>query len=273
MKRIILLVTAILFPSLWLTTPVKAENQAINLTGASGLPTNNFTSLKAEILGKQQSTPRRLRRLRFRLPDITAAGNREPLASRGSCSANSKSVTALIPPTNIGFTVAAHPTFFFDISQTSARSAEFALFNQDGKEIYTTTVELSKRSGVVSFSLPQEDATSVSLEVGERYQWYFALICNPNDRSQDIDVTGAIERKTPRAALANQLRRAAPHDRPAIYAQEGFWFDTIKTLADLRSANPNDSTLTQEWENLLRSVGLDRIAQNRVLGNLAPKNE
>jgi len=78
----------------------------------------------------------------------------------------------------------------------------------------------------------------------------------------------AVKRIELDSSLANQLQNAEPRDRSAIYAEKGIWTDAVSTLADLRKANPNDPQLEQDWDDLLKSVGLDRVAQATLVGSV-----
>lgn len=218
------------------------------------------------------------RRLGFRMPNVRPSRNRTAGASRGACDANIASPVALLPSEQrIGLTVDAYPTFLFNISQPSTASAEFILQEiQENKgettEVYATTVELPKTSGVISISLPQGKDNSQSLEVGKRYEWSFALICDDKDRGQDIILEGEIERVEPSATLTSALQKAAPKDRPSVYAEAGLWYNTVASLAKLRQERPNDSQLATDWATLLQSVGLDAIAQSPLVGSVDGRN-
>lgn len=229
------------------------------------------------------------RRFRFKVPNVRASGNRTAGASRGACPDHFASPVALLPPEQgIGLTVNPNPTFFFNISQPSTASAEFIVQEIQEKkgettapkdetttpkseiiiirEVYATTVDLPKTSGVISISLPQGEDSSQSLEVGKRYQWSFSLICDAQDRRQDIALEGEIERVEPSAELTSTLQKAAAKDRPSVYAEAGLWYNTVESLAQLRQQHPNDSELATDWAMLLQSVGLDAIAQSPLVG-------
>jgi hypothetical protein len=221
----------------------------------------------------------RLSRLRFKVRGIRPSMSREGGISRSpeasaSCAGGPVTVTSLLPKTNVAQlaaaekaeieienTVAERPTFFIHVSQTSAQEAEFILKKKIGEDKYGNpvydedkyidqTVALPKNPGIVSISLP---ADAEALEVGQSYYWAFQVICDPNERMKDVVVEGAVQRIQLDSTLANQLKRAVPRDRPALYADAGIWTDAVSTLFDLRKANPNDAQLRQDWEDLLKS--------------------
>ena len=175
-------------------------------------------------------------------------GRREPAAGRG-CGANIPNLplTALSPETNLGFTVAAYPKFFFYIPQTSATAVKFTLLKEDDNQVYEKTFPISRTSGIFNLRLP-DDKTLPPLVVGKNYHWYFQITC-PQLGSGDIYVDGWVQR----------LSRGR---------QNNLWYDTVATLAEKRRLHPDDSAIAAEWENLLRSEGLDKIAPQPLVGSL-----
>jgi hypothetical protein len=170
---------------------------------------------------------------------------------------------ALSPDTNLGLTTAAYPRFFWALPSTNAPLVEFTLYDVDAKQanrnlIYKTTFSITGEAGIASLSLPT-DVNLPPLKLGQDYRWSVALICNPADRSQDIIVDGWVQRVVPSSTVAQQLKHATPRDRPAIYAQNGLWFDTVETLLDQRCARPQDANLAASWAELMKSVNLEAI--------------
>ena len=202
-------------------------------------------------------------RLPFRLPGIKPSYRLEGGAARGSCSTEQIEMKALLPNTNIGYTTAQKPTELYQISKTSAQEAKFSLLNPNAKEnpfIYEKNFSLTGTGGVMSFTLPAETPTK---EESKEKQKKEALVCNTGDGDQggNTRIQGAITRVQPSPTFTSQLQAASPRDRVALYAEQGYWYDTLKALADLRSANPNDSNLVSEWEELLNSANLSTSAQ------------
>ena len=220
--------------------------------------------------GKEvQLAQRRRARIPFRVPNLKPSGNLSGGAARGgSCSADGGSkleIVPLVPTTKIGLTVAAKPTFFFQVSKSAAKEAKFSLLNQEGDEtIYEKMFLLTSTGGVMSITLP-EDAQA--LEVNKEYHWSVEVACNngDGDPGRNTRVERAVKRVAPEAAIAQELNNAAISDRVTIYTQAGYWYDTVKTLAQLRLDNPNDSTLKEDWTALLDEVGLNKIAQEPIV--------
>jgi hypothetical protein len=165
-------------------------------------------------------------------------------------------------PANQTLTVAANPTFFVYVSETTAKSAEFLLFNdqEQDNEVYQATLQLPtapsssvSTPGIVKVSLP----ANVSLETGKNYRWVFALNCiaPDGDLSGTLYVDGWIQRTELSPDLKTKIEQATPLEQAQLYAQARIWSETLMLASQLRSSKPD------EWEELLNSVGLTEIAQ------------
>jgi hypothetical protein len=224
------------------------------------------TQQQQPAFSQREALAQRRARLRFKVPGIRPSRNLEGGTARGGCGpvgANKIQMKALQPDSNIGLTTAGKPTFFFQISPTSVEEAKFILLNAKGDEIiYEQTFPLTKTGGVRSFTLP---ADAEALQPGKEYTWELVANCDPEDQKGNPRVQGSIKRIEPSQKLASDLARASMLERVALYADAGYWYDSLKTLADLRSTNPNDSTLINDWNDLLESAGLGKVAKEPLL--------
>lgn len=205
----------------------------------------------------------------LRAPRTTTAG-----AVRGSCTEETvnipgttkiekRPVTALWPKTDtekstyVGLTVSENPTLFFYVPTTDAKSAVITL-TEEGKDdvVYEKTFEISKSHGVVGLTL-SNNGDSSPLKLNKQYHWQFRLRCDPDEKTgADSVVDGGIKRVAQTSVLQNKLQKAAMADRPYIYAEAGYWTDTLKSLADSLAANPQDRLVKASWQDLLKSQGI-----------------
>ncbi|EGK85882.1 DUF928 domain-containing protein [Microcoleus vaginatus PCC 9802] len=184
---------------------------------------------------------------------------------RGGCASISQlGLTALVPTNKIGRTVFDYPTFFFYLPQTEAESAEFILQDQSGKQIYKQDLTISNLSGVIGVSIPANKNVP-PLEVGQSYTWNFTVICDAQDRSADQMESGTVRRVELSADIRRQLDQADPRQKTVIYAENGIWQDALSTLAAARRDQPNDTALKADWESLLDSVTLGKIAKEPIV--------
>lgn len=204
--------------------------------------------------------------IQFNGPSIGAPGNRESGASRSApCATSDRGLIALLPETNVGLTTEARPTFFAYLPPSSAKTAEFLLYEEGtDQEVYSTSLEINGASGIASVSLPS-GADTPSLAIGQRYYWYFTVVCDSDDRSGDMTVQGTIQRVPVSSNLARRLASAPPQEHPVIYAAEGIWQDALATLSTLNQSEPNNPNIRSNWNSLLSSVGLQDVADEQML--------
>ncbi|AFY44298.1 DUF928 domain-containing protein [Nostoc sp. PCC 7107] len=182
-----------------------------------------------------------------------------------ACIPGKKRLMALIPTLDLmQRTTASNPSFFFYVPQTSAPVMELVLSDEEDNIVYQKTLPTPTKAGIVSLNLP-ENSDVPSLKVGKTYHWDFSIICDRSDRQLDYVVSGSIQRIAPDAALMTQLEKVKPEEQAAIYALSGFWEDSLAILSELRKSSPNDLTIKNDWEDLLRSGGLEEIAQEPLV--------
>lgn len=244
-----------------------------------GLTSTRFSSVKAELAFQasnslQSQTPI----IRFAPPrddddppDTASGGTRGTCAQTAATTA--PEMAALIPETNRGLTLKSHPTFFLYVPPISANAILFTLKDENDSIRYQKIVPLSETQGIVSIELPKSE---LPLEIGKTYQWFAIALCQSDQDQPNADsemvytlndpwVQGWVRRVEPNPTLSHQLDQNTSLDLAAVYAANGIWFDTLATLAELRRAQPNNSTLAREWATLLNSVGLDAIASEPLI--------
>jgi len=215
-------------------------------------------------------------------------GGSHGAAIRGSCFKYQQNqegkmpLTALMPrnpltnrPVNQTLTVAANPTVFVYVPETTPLSAEdlvlaeFSVLDDQEKDVYKTTFRLPtvlssdlpnssvSTPGIVKLSLP----ANVSLETGKNYHWVFKLSCRKANADPNAEpnytryVEGWIQRTELSSELKAKIEQATPLEQAKLYATARIWSDTLMLAAQLRSSQP------AEWEELLKSVGLTEISQ------------
>ncbi len=234
--------------------------------------------------------------VRFVPPTVPPEGQRDAPKGRprggGTRGGDRLSLTALVPVTEetlaariagnqarlsneksvLALTVAEYPALWFYVpfALSGDRPITFVLQEyqgreHQGKEIYKTTFSVSQaQPGLVQFRLP---ANAAPLEIGKMYHWFFAI---SSDAEESVYVDGFIQRIAPPETLATQLQQSTPRDRAALYAANGIWHDALDTLAQLRTANPQDAKLTTDWENLFKAIGLNAIAKEPIVQCCTP---
>ncbi|MBD1903772.1 DUF928 domain-containing protein [Trichocoleus sp. DQ-A3] len=189
---------------------------------------------------------------------------------------------------NFGLTASESPTFFFFVSVSGKspndenlsrpQAVKFVLTDMDTDEEIYKTIVVPDAPGIISITLPKNEPKYL-LKVNKLYSWSFVVIFDLEGfaRSPDLpfyslDIGGVIQRIELNSSLIKELESAAPLERAILYAKAGIWHDALATLAQMRLSNPNDSIAKTEWEELLRSVGLNEIAEKPLLTCCQPDN-
>jgi hypothetical protein len=170
------------------------------------------------------------------------------------------SITVLLPQNSpVGRTVSARPTLYFYVPSTAARQAFFSIQDEQGNPLYHTTVSLSGNQGIIHVTLPAE---APELEIGKNYVSFFVPI-EPDDvlRPDSYSVTAWIKRVNPSDRPDNML---SPIDQAGQYAAQGVWYDTLNILASAYATDPGNPSIVQEWQDLLKQVGLGNIADQPI---------
>ena len=249
------------------------ESASPELALSRPMETDVSKTRSQERVGKNNSVV--VQTFNFQPPDRGAPGTRADAGSRGGCSHSpnqSQKLTALIPTTNWGETIAAHPTFWLYIP-TRPTTVEFLLTDEDSdKVVYEGKFPVTQGPGIVSFPLPE---TAPPLEEGKAYRWIFTFSCPPEQMSTSTNsnipvpptVSGVIARIAPSAELSQQLKNASLNEKLALYAENGLWYETLTELAQLRRTQPQNPQVAAQWMYLLQheAVKLNNISQEPIL--------
>jgi hypothetical protein len=203
-------------------------------------------------------------------PDASSRGrptSRKGTGSRGDCPPVSIPLTALIPANNLALTVSEHPIFWVFVPYKSGDiiSGEFVLQDEKDNDIYRTNFTPPKKPGIVSIDLKK----SASLETNTTYQWYFKLYCSQQKLSNPVFVKGLIQRTATNPELEKKLQIAnTPQQRFSIYSQNNIWYEAVTELATTYLHKPQDNKLVIDWLSLLKSVDLENLTSQPVIGDL-----
>ncbi|MEG4044965.1 DUF928 domain-containing protein [Microcoleus sp. Pol17_C1] len=204
----------------------------------------------------------------FQPPEDGVPGRREGGGTRGlECPTATTTLTALIPQSTMGQTISAKPTFFYYLPVALDKTVQFELADERDKTLYKKSFRMvTSRAGVVSVSLASDD-NSPALEVGKNYQWYFTIKCNPKNTTDDVLVSGWINRTALAPTVQTDLDRSPDRTKLSIFAQQRLWYEYLATLAQLRIESPSDASLAIKWSALLNSVELGKIAQEPLVAS------
>jgi Domain of Unknown Function (DUF928) len=169
-----------------------------------------------------------------------------------------ETVTPLLPNSHSGMTQLERPTILVYLPETGEKEALFSI-KDEGKQLhYQMNVPISGAAGLVAIQLPEE---APALEVGKNYQWFFALKCGGKLHPSNPLVSGWIQRAPSNGE--NPHVSTNPDDllqKAIVLGNSGIWYDTVATLAHLRTMQPENAEVSNHWQELLASVGLEVFA-------------
>jgi hypothetical protein len=160
---------------------------------------------------------------------------------------------ALVPPSNIGLTMAERPTFWMYLPQTSATQIVLSVQKQDTSSHSQWFFPVPSTAGIVSLQLP---ADAPPLQIGETYQWAAVLVCGERPGPNDPTVTAWVKR----VPVSNTMAQSTAADRVSWNGEQGLWYDMLTALAQEVRSQPSNADLSGTWADVLTSEGLEKIA-------------
>jgi Domain of Unknown Function (DUF928) len=175
------------------------------------------------------------------------------------------------PPNSLkvwGLTTNEHPTLWVYIPYSSALISRIDFILRSGDNpanplaeplpwriVYQTSIQAPKRAGIVNFSLPK---TSTPLAIDKLYQWDVKITMKSQPTEE---IAGWIQRAKIDSNLSDRIKRSNPSQQADLYAENGFWYDALSTLAIQRRDFPRDPAIKENWQSMLKSVNLEGLAE------------
>lgn len=166
--------------------------------------------------------------------------------------------SALLPASTQGLTTAPYPTILAYLPETSAENLFFSWRNEDNQDHYQAILPIEKQGGIISLSLSEN---APPLEVAKNYQWALGIMCDGRLQPDSPMIQGQVKRIELASSVQNLLDDDISLKNAALYGENGLWYDTVATLAQLKTAQPGDRELELNWDELLNSVGLAEISE------------
>jgi hypothetical protein len=225
------------------------------ITGFSSNPQPGWTQLGSPVITDLPSAP----------GTGTPDNNRTSTAgvSRGGCQQvekqTDKQLTALVPiKGSESLTTAEHPVFWFYIPDApkDINSIEFSLHPRRGSDekttLYRTSLQPTKTPGVIGIPLPP--SPKYSLKLNESYHWRIIINCEQKKPSEDPIIL----------ALDGWVTRVQRSPNP--------WYDELTNLAKRYLSEPQNTELKNAWTELLKSIGLEELAQAPLVSSVNNPN-
>ncbi|MEM7793999.1 MAG: DUF928 domain-containing protein [Cyanobacteria bacterium P01_C01_bin.118] len=178
-------------------------------------------------------------------------------------------LTSIFPEDDLGYTTDEYPAFQWYMPSNNASHVEFNLYeviNEDEgifQPVYQTAFAPGSTAGIATLQLPQQVGLA-PLNSDNYYYWSVEVYC-PNEATAVMTAEGFVQVLEADADLAAALANSEGVDRAAIAADNSVWFDATRALTDHIQEQPSDLQAIASWQTLLKSVGLENIAEAPLL--------
>lgn len=167
-------------------------------------------------------------------------------------------VVSVLTPDHTGLTTKAQPELYCYVSNPTNKPIEFSLnLEQEGKTIAHKAINGIPEEGILRLSLSD---LGVELSPDMEYTWFVTMVIDPDQPSTDVFSGGSIMRVHPSGTIEKKLKGANEMEVPAIYAEEGIWYEALSSLSRLIEEDPGNKALRMQRANLLEQVQLEREA-------------
>lgn len=163
-----------------------------------------------------------------------------------------------IAPNHVGQTVSKTPTLYWYVSKAINLPVEMTISLEGAVEpVLETTLPAPIQRGIHPVRLEDH---GVHLQRGLEYQWFVAVVRDPDQRSKDILAGGSVKRVDMPSELQAQLDAVDQGQRASVLSEAGIWYDAIARISSLIDAAPADRLLREQRASLLDQVGLVEAA-------------
>ncbi len=198
-------------------------------------------------------------RIKYEAPPSSLGGPPVRTEGGGTRSAGGAPLPWLkvLAPDHVALTTQAQPILFWFQSEPSTAGFQITV-TEAGKARPVLKIKLddAKQAGIRALPLSRH---AVTLTAGVKYRWNVVLIPDPANHSKDVLASGVIQR-VEAPELSAKVSQASPRDRALLYADAGYWYDSLQSISTAISADPKDSSLREMRNSLLRQVGLADVA-------------
>lgn len=157
-------------------------------------------------------------------------------------------------PEHVAQSASEQPSLFWYLSELPRAGGEFQFTITDEESpdpLFQTKLDTPSEPGLQRIDLAD---FGVRLSPRVEFRWSVALRQDPARPSLDVVAQGWIERIETPAPVAERLDEADRADVPIIYAESGYWYEALSTVTDLIELYPENESLRQARQDLLKQV-------------------
>lgn len=163
-------------------------------------------------------------------------------------------IQTLVPEIDeAALTLAAQPNLHWHLSAATPHAVNFTLLDPELIEpMVDVMIPGPFKAGFHVLSLADHKA---QLESGRNYEWFVAVVPNPENRSADAVARGAISRVDD-PGLASRVAKAEPSAAVGLFAGSGIWYEALDALNQRVRQSPDDLRARAQRSAMLEHVGL-----------------
>ncbi len=170
---------------------------------------------------------------------------------------------SVLTPEHTGITSQPQPILYWYLSKPVSRSYQLIEFVLNSEisvvPVLRKSIELPVKSGFHKMSMADH---TIYLEPDVEYTWSIALVKNPESRSLDVVSSGSVKYVEGSSELQARIKQSTTDQRPFVYAQSGFWYESISELIEQIEKQPQNKQLPHNLMALLEQAGLQQVAVN-----------
>jgi hypothetical protein len=165
----------------------------------------------------------------------------------------------VLAPKHVGWTIHEQPTVYWYVSQSIARPLVVRVIGGPSATLLLeTTVSPPIPAGIHAFPLARY---GVSLVMGSTYHVGLEFAEGSAHNSPSLWAEGVIERVPRTPELAARLDRSPEVNLPALYADEGLWYDAVDAVSEMIRTMPEHPLFPEYRVSLLEQVELDDVVR------------
>ncbi|MGI0494010.1 DUF928 domain-containing protein [Alkalinema pantanalense CENA528] len=178
-------------------------------------------------------------------PTGTGSGGTRPVRCGNEVRQAHDRFGVMQPQNQESLTANARPDVWVYLPIVSTQQIEFSIVGGQGEEIYQSLLPIPQQTGWVSIPYP---AAAPSLQLGQKYTWTLALVCDGSDRTRDLTVQTTVHHTSIPFQIPTVQSASTELDLIQRLAKEGFWLDAMSRWSTLQSQS---KTIAQPVQRLL----------------------
>lgn len=158
---------------------------------------------------------------------------------------------------NMANTASNQPTLYWRLRQQPSRGMllSFELSDDASGELITSkAIPIPEQAGLQNIDLKQLD---VKLTPNRVYQWSILLQQDANNPALDRFASAKISFVKPTIRFLGNVDKANEGERASLYAQQGYWYDALANMVQLKNKYPARDDVIDGYRHLLQQIDIE----------------